>query len=166
MVRLLYSVIFFSLILASQSIYSQIKNEQITGQSFKGEIAINASPGLVWEILMDVGQLTEICGYKYVSGAKIFSKVGDVALVKVWGDVANFMLVRSDNKKELRFIVDPGNGSYICGCQWKLSKSEDGTKVWYEEQYTESGPQTEEALEAQVKELNQSLMKLKQKAEK
>lgn len=166
MVRLFCFAILLALILVSQSVYSQIENQQITGQSFEGEITVNVSPEQVWEVLTDVEQLTEICGYEYVGGSETFSEVGDVAQVKVWEDAASFMLVRANKPKQLRFIIDPENGSYICGCQWKLSKSEDGTKVWFEESYTESGPQTAEAIQAQAEELNEGLLRLKQKAEK
>lgn len=166
MLRIFYSIILVTLIFASQLAYSQIKNQAITGQSFSGEVTINASPDEVWQVLTDANQLTEICGYEYVGGAKTFSKVGDEAQVKVWDDAGSFMLTRVTDKTELRFNFDPENGSYLCNCRWVLSKAKDGTKVWFEERYTESGPQTKEALESQVKELNEGLMKLKQEAEK
>ena len=93
-------------------------------------------------------------------------KVGDEAQVKVWGDASSFMLIRSNRTKELRFNLDPENGSYICNCRWKLSESGNGTKVWFEERYTESAPQTEEDLEAQVKESNEMFKRLKLIVEK
>lgn len=145
---------------------SQTKNQPLTGQSFSGEITINAAPARVWQILTDVGQLTGLLGYQYVGGAKKFGKVGDEAQVKVWGDAGNFTLVRAQNGKELRFNLDPENGSYICNCRWVLSKSGNGTKLWFEERYTESGPQTKEDLEAQVKDANTRLKKIKLMAEK
>jgi hypothetical protein len=165
MLRFFYLVIVVALIFALQSVYSQTENEPITGQSFSGEVTINASPDQVWAVLTDVGQLTEICGYEYVGGAKTFSNVGDEAQVRVWDEPGSFMLVRANNNKELRFNLDPEDGSYICNCRWILSKSGDGTKVWFEERYTESGPQTKEDLEAQVKDYNKSFKKLKMKAE-
>jgi len=154
------------LLFISSSINSQIINQSITAQGFSGEIIVDASPDQVWEVLTDVTQLAEICGYEYIGGAKTFAKVGDEAQVKVWGDVGSFMLVRMNNESELRFNLDPENGSYICGCRWRLSKSGDGTKIWFEERYTESSPQTKEELNAQVNDFNKSLEKLKEKAEK
>jgi hypothetical protein len=44
-------------------------------------------------------------------------------------------------------------------------QSYKGTNLKFEERYTESGPQTKEALEAQVKEHNDMLNKLKMKLE-
>lgn len=166
MSRFFYFIIVVAVIFTFQSVCAQTKNQPITGQSFSGEVTINASRDQVWEVLTDVGQLTEICGYEYVGGAKTFAKVGDEAQVKVWGDASSYILVRLNNKKELRFNLDPENGSYICNCRWVLSESEDGTRVWFEERYTESGPQTKEDLEAQVKDYNESMKKLKLKAEK
>ena len=165
MLRLSQLIIVGILFYISSSVYSQIINQSITGQGFSGEIIVDASPDQVWQVLTDVSQLAEICGYEYIGGAKTFAKPGDEAQVKVWGDVGGFMLVRTDNKSELRFNLDPENGSYICGCRWRLSKSGEGTKVWFEERYTESGPQTKEELDAQVKDFNESLEKLRQKAE-
>lgn len=159
-------ITFLALTFSCQSGFAQTKNQPITGQSFSGEIAINATPDQVWGVLTDVAQLTEILGYEYVSGTKRFSKVGEEAQVKVWGDASNFMLIRSNPIKELRFNLDPENGSYLCNCRWILSKSGNGTKVWFEERYTESDPQTKEDLEAQVKDSNERFNKLKLKAEK
>lgn len=165
MFRFSYVMLGMALIFSFQLSYAQTKNQPITGQSFSGEVTINAAPDRVWEVLTDVGQLTEILGYEYISGAKEFGNVGDEAQVKVWGDASSFMLIRANRTKELRFNLDPENGSYICNCRWVLSKSGNGTKVWFEERYTESGPQTKEDLEAQAKDFNESLKKLKQKAE-
>jgi hypothetical protein len=166
MLRLSQLIIVGILFFISSSVYPQIINQSITGQGFSGEIIVDALPDQVWQVLTDVSQLAEICGYEYIGGAKTFAKPGDEAQVKVWGDVGGFMLVRTDNKSELRFNLDPENGSYICGCRWRLSKSGEGTKVWFEERYTESSPQTKEELDAQVKDFNESLNKLKEKAEK
>jgi carbon monoxide dehydrogenase subunit G len=154
------------LIFAFQSSRAQVINQSITGQDFSGEVTIDASPDQIWQVMTDVTQLAEICGYEYIGGAKTFEKAGDEAQVKVWDDVGSFMLVRMSDKSELRFNLDPENGSYICGCRWRLSKSGDGTKVWFEERYTESGPQTKDELDAQVSDFKESLNKLKEKAEK
>jgi hypothetical protein len=105
-------------------------------------------------------------GYNYTGGKKKFSKIGDEVKVKVWGDEGTLMLVRSNPNKELRFNLDPANGSYICNCRLVLSKSGKGTKVWFEERYTESGSQTKEQLKEQVDELNNMLKKLKSEVEK
>jgi hypothetical protein len=76
------------------------------------------------------------------------------------------MLIRSNPKKELRFNLDPANGSYICNCRLILTDSGEKTKVWFEERYTESGAQTKEQLNDQVNELNNMLKKLKSEVEK
>ena len=166
MFRFSYGMMCVALIFSIQSGFAQTNNQPITGQSFSGEITIDAAPDRVWEVLTDVSQLTEIMGYEYVGEAKKFSKVGDEAQVKVWGDAGSFTLIRANLSKELRFNLDPENGSYICNCRWILSTSGQGTKVWFEERYTESGPQTKEDLEAQVKDFNEMFKKLKIKAEK
>jgi len=105
-------------------------------------------------------------GYEYLGGTKKFSKVGDNAQVKVWGDASSFALIRADQAKQLRFNLAPENGSYICNCRWLLSKSGNGTKVWFEERYTESAPQTKEDLDAQVRDTNEQFARLKRKAER
>ncbi|RMF58838.1 MAG: SRPBCC domain-containing protein [Calditrichaeota bacterium] len=145
---------------------AQTQNQPLTGQSFSGEITLQASPEEVWNVLTNVSQLTDIMGYEYVGGAKSFARVGSKAQVKVWGDNSGFMVVRADKNRELRFNLDPDNGSYICNCRWVLSKSGNGTKVQFVERYTESGPQTREDLAAQVRETNEQFKRLKVKVEK
>ncbi len=156
------SVLFVFLL---QFSFAQTQNQQLTGQRFSGEIIVQASPAKVWELLTDAPQFTEIMGYEYLGGAKKFTQVGSDARVKVWGDPSRFMLVRATPQKELRFNLDPANGSYICNCRWKLSKTANGTRVWFEERYTESSPQSKEDLTAQVKDANEMLGRLKHKVE-
>jgi hypothetical protein len=157
--------ILMALIFCAHSGFAQIKNQKISGQSFSGDIIVNSSSDRVWDVLTDVIQLTEILDYEYTGGTKKFNKVGDEAEVKVWGDASSFILIRSNTNKELRFNLDPENGTYICNCRWILTKSGNGTKVSFEERYTESSPQTKEDLESQVKEANEMLKRLKMKVE-
>jgi len=166
MYRFINFMIFCALFFYVQSGFTQVKNQHISGQSFSGEISINASPERVWKVLTDAKQFAEILGYEYTSGVKQFTKVGDDAKIKVWGEAGNLMLVYANPEKELRFNLDPENGTYICNCRWVLTESGKGTNLWFEERYTESGSQTKEELDAQVKEHNEALKKLKMKAEK
>jgi uncharacterized protein YndB with AHSA1/START domain len=164
--RFINFLIFFALIFCIQSGFAQVKNDNISGQSFTGEITISESPDRVWHVLTDVKQFTDIMGYEYAGGIKKFDKIGDHTQVKVWGENGNLMLVYVSPNKELRFNLDPANGTYICNCRWILKELDKETKVMFEERYTESGPQTKEDLEAQVKEHNDMLKELKMKAEK
>lgn len=166
MLRVSKLILGFMLIFSTQSIFSQTINKPINGQSFRGDITINAKPEQVWQILTNGDQLIELMDYTYISGAKTFAKIGDAAQVKVWDDACGFMVVRSDKNKELRLNLDPENGSYICNCRWTMSKSGKGTKLLYVERYTESDSQTAEAIASQVKEANERLKKLKTLAEK
>ncbi len=163
MYRSMNLLILVALVFSFHLGFAQTKNQPLTGQSFSGEITIPATPDRVWAVLTDAGHLTQIMGYEYVGGTKKFGEVGDEATVKVWGDAGNFVLIRANQSKELRFALDPENGSYICNCRWLLSKSGNGTKVWFGERYTESGPQTEEDLAAQVRDTNEQLARLTRK---
>jgi hypothetical protein len=116
-------------------------------------------------VLTDVKQFADVMGYEYTGGTKKFNKIGDHAQVKVWGENGNIMLVNVSPNKELRFNLDPANGTYICNCRWVLTEKGKGTNLKFEERYTESGPQTKEALEAQVKEHDDMLKKIKMKVE-
>ncbi|MHA2284165.1 MAG: hypothetical protein ACXAC5_25280 [Promethearchaeota archaeon] len=166
MYRYFSLLIFLALIFCIQSGFAQVKNENISGQSFSGEITISASPDRVWHFLTDVKQFTDIMGYEYTGGTKKFDKIGDYAQVKVWGENGNLMLVHANPNKELRFNLDPANGTYICNCRWILTELGKGTNLMFVERYTESGPQTKEDLEAQVKEHSDMMKKLKMKVEK
>lgn len=163
--RIASFILALAVILAVNSGFAQTKNQKLSGQSFSGAITVNASPEQVWSVLTDAAAFTKIMGYEYQSGSKKFSQVGAQALVKVWGDESNFTLTRADAGKELRFNLDPANGSYICSCRWKLAKSGNGTKVWFEERYTESAPQSQADLDAQVKDNNEMLQRVKMAAE-
>jgi uncharacterized protein YndB with AHSA1/START domain len=149
------------LLLSAQFCFGQSKNIPLTGQHFVGEVTVQAAPEKVWEILTNTGQLTDILGYEFVKGTRKFETVGDYAQVKVWGDAGNFLLVRADQAKELRFSLDPENGSYICSCRWVLTPSGNGTTVRYEERYTESAPQSPADVAVQVKDTNEKFNKLK-----
>lgn len=166
MFRIINIVLGLVLMFSLQSGFAQAVNKNLTGQSFSGEIVVNAAPDQVYRALTDVGQLTEIMGYEYLDGAKKFNREGDGVRVKVWGDASRFALVRANPGKELRFNLDPANGSYICNCRWQLSKAGKGTKVRFEERYTESSPQSPADLAAQVKDTNQMFRRLKAKIEK
>ncbi|RMH98500.1 MAG: hypothetical protein D6681_11810 [Calditrichaeota bacterium] len=161
MTRYTHLILTLALIVTVHLGFGQTRNRPLTAQSFTGEIVIQASPTQVWKILTDATRLTEVLGYKYLQGAKKFARVGDRAAVQVWGDDAGFMVVRAEPTKELRFNLDPENGSYICNCRWVLSGAGKATTVKFEERYTESSPQTREELEAQVKDINENLKKLK-----
>jgi hypothetical protein len=166
MLRVSKLIFSFIIVFAAHSVFSQTINKPINGQSFRGEITINAAPEKVWQVLTNGDQLIELMDYTYISGAKTFAKIGDAAQVKVWDDACGFMVVRSAQNKELRFNLDPENGTYICNCRWTLSKSGNGTKLLYVERYTESDSQTAEAIASQVKDANARLKKLKALAEK
>ncbi len=158
-------VICIALMFFAQTGSTQVKNQPLTAQSFHGEILVNASPMQVWKVLTNTKNLLEIMGYEYRSGAQTMARPGDATNVKVWGDESRFTLIRANPASELRFNLDPANGSYICNCRWKLTKSANGTKVWFEERYTESAPQSSAELQAQVKETNEMLQRMKRKAE-
>ncbi|RMF08429.1 MAG: SRPBCC domain-containing protein [Candidatus Neomarinimicrobiota bacterium] len=165
MKRLIYIILGLMLGLSLQPVFAQAVNQPLTGQQFSGDFVINAAPAKVWQVLTDAAQLTSILGYEYLGGARKFSQAGSEAQVKAWGDASSFMLVRSVPYKELRFNLDPENGSYICNCRWVLSPAGKDTRVRFEERYTESGPQTADALQAQVKETNEKFQRLKQRVE-
>lgn len=153
------------LMVALQNGFAQVKNQNLTGQSFSGEITVNASPAQVWSVLTDAGQLTKIMGYDYTGGAKKLNTVGKSTQVKVWGDAGNFGVIRAVPQKEIRFSLDPANSSYICSCRWRLTKTATGTKVAFHERYTESSPQSKADIAAQVEENNKLLQRLKNAAE-
>lgn len=166
MYRLFFVLFSIAIALSGQTLWAQAKNQPLTGQRFTGEITVNASPEQVWQALTDGHQLTEILGYQYQGGQNKLNNAGESVQVKVWGDAGSFTLVRATPYKELRFNLDPDNGSYICNCSWKLTKAAGGTTVRFDERYTESSPQSAEDIAAQVKDTNEMLLRLKEKAEK
>jgi len=164
--RIAYFISALALLFVVGTGFAQTKNQKLTGQSFSGEITVDAPLDHVWNVLTDVPAFSKIMGYEYQGGAKKFDQVGAQAWVKVWGEDGNFTLTRSDAGKELRFNLDPANGTYICNCRWKVAKSGSSTRVWFEERYTESAPQSQAELDAQVKDSNEMLQRLKMAAEK
>ncbi len=166
MKRYIFWIAALILVFAVQSGSAQTKNAPLSAQSFKGDITIQATPQQVWEALTDANFLTQLLGYEHIGGVKKFSRLGDHAKVKVWGENGTFMMVRAKPKKELRFSLDPESGSYLCSCRWKLTKTSNGTRVQYHERYTESGAQSKEELQQQVDHANKMLKKLKMVAEK
>ena len=154
------------LLLVNYFIFAQVNNTKLTGQSFKGEVTINAAPKAIWSVLTDIKKLSEIEDFGYEGNPTKLSKVGDSVPLKVFGDTGSFILIYSKPNTELRYAWEPDNASYLCQERWLLTPSANGTKVTFEDRYTESGPQSPEDIAAQVKFYNEALAKLKTMVEK
>ncbi len=144
---------------------AQVRNSQIGAQSFVGEIIIEADKSTVWNVLTNVREFCDIMEYKYLDGARSFEKVGDYTHIEEWGERGVFMLTTYMLNKELRYTLEPENGSYICSERWTLTTTGNNTTVKLELRYTESGKQSSESINEQVQHYNTVLMKLKRKAE-
>jgi hypothetical protein len=149
------------LILISTNLFAQVTNKKLTGQNFVGEVTINATPQVIWAVLTDLPKFSSVMGIEYKGAAKKLEKVGDNAPVKFGGDAGTWILVYAKPGSELRYSWEPDNGSYLCQERWILTPAGKATKVSYEDRYTESGPQTAEAIAEQIKSYNQALAKLK-----
>lgn len=158
-------VFFIAAVLTSISVFAQVNNTKLTGQSFKGEVIVDASPQAVWSALTDVQQLSDIENFEYQGSSKKLTKVGDSVTMEVFGDKGTLVLTYAEPNEELRYTWEPDNASYLCQERWLLSPSTKGTKIIFEDRYTESGPQTDEDIAAQVKLYNDALSKLKATAE-
>ena len=154
------------LFIANYTIFAQVNNTKLTGQSFKGEITINATPKAIWSVLTDIQKLSEIENFGYEGTPKKLSKIGDSVPLKVFGDEGVFILIYSKPEAELRYTWEPDNASYLCQERWQLISSGNTTKVTFEDRYTESGSQTPEDIAVQVKSYNEALAKLKTVVEK
>jgi uncharacterized protein YndB with AHSA1/START domain len=150
-----------ALIFVAANSFAQVTNKKLTGQGFTGDVTINATPQAVWAVLTDLQKFSGIMGLEYKGAAKKMEKVGDNAPVKFGGDTGAWILVYAKPGSELRYSWEPDNGSYLCQERWILTPAGKGTKVSYEDRYTESGAQTAEAIAEQIKSYNQALAKLK-----
>jgi len=153
------------LVLAVQTVSAGTVNRKLTAQRFQSDITVNAVPGDVWSVLTDAAKLTDVMGYELIGGAATFSETGRTAKVKVWGEGGNFTMIRSEPSKEARFSLDPEGGSYICSCRWTLTPQGKGTVVHFVERYTESSPQSSEAIGEQIADTEKMLRRLKEKVE-
>ncbi len=145
--------------------FAQTTNKKLTGQSFVGEITVNATPQAVWAVLTDLQKLSGVMNFGYTGPAKMLAKPGDGVAMKVWGDTGTFILIYQKPASELRFVWEPDNATYICQQRWRLAPAGSATKVSIEERYTESGPQSEADIAAQVKAYDEALARLKAKCE-
>jgi len=149
------------LLLLNANGFAQVANRKLTGHSFGGEITINASPQAVWAVLTDVQKVGSALNFEYKGAPKKLEKIGDNVQMKIWGDAGTYILIFVKPGSELRYVWEPDNATYICQERWTLAPAGKGTKVTYEERYTESGPQTADAIADQVKTYNQALAKIK-----
>ncbi|MDZ7266552.1 MAG: SRPBCC domain-containing protein [candidate division KSB1 bacterium] len=145
--------------------FAQTTNKKLTGQSFVGEITVNATPQTVWTVLTDLQKLSSVMNFGYTGPAKTLARPGDGVAMKVWGDTGTFILIYAKPASELRFVWEPDNATYICQQRWRLAPSGRATKVSIEERYTESGPQSEADIATQVKAYNEALARLKARCE-
>jgi hypothetical protein len=150
-----------ALLLVGANSFAQVANKKLTGQSFGGEIAVNATPQAVWAVITDVQKLSSALNFEYKGAPKKLERVGDHVQLKVWGDTGTYILIYAKPGSELRFVWEPDNATYICQERWTLTPAGKGTKLTYEERYTESGPQSAETIAEQVKSYNQALAKIK-----
>ncbi|MDZ7361336.1 MAG: SRPBCC family protein [candidate division KSB1 bacterium] len=150
-----------ALLVVAANSSAQVANKKLTGQSFGGEITVNASPQAVWAVITDVQKLSSALGFEHKGAPKKLEKVGDNVPLKVWGDTGTYILIYAKPGNELRFVWEPDNATYICQERWTLTPAGKGTKLTYEERYTESGSQSADAIAEQVKSYNQALAKIK-----
>lgn len=159
--RLKYLVVLAAMILPVVSGVAQVTNKKLTGQSFGGELMINASPAAVWAVITDVQKLSSALNFEYNGAPKKLEKAGESVAMKIWGDTGTYILIYTKPGSELRYVWEPDNATYICQERWRLAPAGKGTKLTYEERYTESGPQTAEAIAEQIKAYNQALARVK-----
>ena len=155
----------FIFLLSHHTLMAQVMNKKLTGQSFTGEITVSAGSEAVWPVLTDMQKLSKAMGYEYKGAPLKFSKPGDHAKLTIWGDSGAYVLIYSKPGEELRFMWEPDNASYICQQRWRLVPAGKGTKIIFEERYTESGAQSEADIAAQVKAYNEALVRLKTSCE-
>jgi uncharacterized protein YndB with AHSA1/START domain len=157
----LFMLLTLALLVVGANSFAQVVNKKLTGQHFGSAIMINASPQAVWAVLTDVQKVGSALGFEYNGAPKKLEKVGDNVQLKVWGDTGTYILIYAKPGSELRYTWEPDNATYICQERWTLTPSGKGTKVTYEERYTESGPQTAEDIAKQAKSYEQALAKIK-----
>ena len=162
---MLSALLILFVLVSVQDSFSEVTNKQMSAQVFEGEILVDASPEKVWAVLTNLEQFTSLMGFEWQSGNKTVSKVGDTARMKVWSDDTTYFLTYAEPKKELRLALEPDNASYICQKRWILTPEGDQTKVQLIDIYTESAPQDEASIKAQVEGWNGHLAKLKEMAE-
>lgn len=146
-------------------VFAQVENTKIGAQEFTGEIVIEADKAAIWSILTNVDEFCKIMGYRYLDGARVFDKVGVNSQLEDYGDKGTLILTKFVLNEELRFSWDPDNASYLCTERWTLTTNGNNTSVKLVLRYSESGPQSAEAISEQVEHYNTALAKLKRKAE-
>lgn len=159
--RAIFTMFIVSSLLLNSYAFSQVDHEPIAGQSFKGEVMIDASPQAVWAVLTDVQKRGSALGFDYEGTAAKMERVGDNVRLKIWEDTGTEFLSFTRPEIEVRYLWEPDNATYICQERWTLAPEGDGTRLTFEQRYTESDPQTAEALAEEAKSHNQALAKLK-----
>ena len=145
---------------------AQVSHEQISAQKFLGEIEINASQEVIWNVITDSKKVAEVLGYEFLGTAIVkLEKIGHHSSMKVWEDKGQLIVIYVKEGKELRFAWTPDNASYICEERWLLKSTENGTMVTYSVTYTDSGSQSAEDIKAQVNNHTKNLGKLKSMCE-
>jgi uncharacterized protein YndB with AHSA1/START domain len=143
--KIITAFVYASMIMAfTINNFAQVVNSALTGQQFKSSVTINAPIEKIWSLLTDVKKHSLIMGSEYNGGAKNFSKVGEYARLKEFGDEGVLLIGFINKPSELRFDWEADNGSYLCQERWMLIPKGKGIKVTLIERYTESGKQSSE----------------------
>jgi uncharacterized protein YndB with AHSA1/START domain len=139
-----------------------VKAKAIAGQTFSGEVTVQATASEVWSAITDVEELANLMGFVRLGGGARLAEVGDHASLRHGGDAGVLFVSYVKPDRELRLTWEPENGSYICRDLWILIPTEKGTAVRYEVRYTESGKQSEDAIRQQEADYQRALTALKE----
>jgi len=101
---------------------------------------IAAKPTAVWDYMTSGATLVTWCPYwKSPDNKNVdLDAVGAVLeFTDDWGGGGRSIVTYLDPGKELRVAHEPNDGSYMCQSKLVLTPGESGTKVVYDEQYTD-----------------------------
>lgn len=144
----------------------QIPTVQISAE---GQIA--APPVAVWAYMTSGKNAAAWCPeWKSPSNGSVkLEKVGDVLdFTDQWGNKGRSIVTYIMKDRELRVANEPDDGSYMCQTKLVLTSDPGGTKIRYDEQYTDaSAPESLKTTAAQVEtEMQKTLAALKKAVEK
>lgn len=144
---------------------------QVPTVQLSAEAEIAAPPAAVWAFMTSGKNAVTWCpAWKSEKNVAVtIAKVGDVLdYSDEWGKNGRSVVTYMVKDKELRVAHEPNDGSYMCQARLVLTPAGSGTKVRYEEQYTDASEAKDlAATAAKVEaEMNQTLADLKKGVEK
>jgi hypothetical protein len=116
------------------------KVAKATQVELTSEFTVEAPASRVWQELISASGFGALTGFRPEKPDAPLGKIGESVRASVWEDKGLLIVTGAEAQKELRVSWEPDNGSYLCQKRVRLQSAGNGTRVLYQDRYTDTQP--------------------------